>query len=79
MYEVFLKQAGERGRWVAVATLAEASAAVRRFVAAGDSGHGMGFSEFEGGKVRRAGESRSFARVSYNGRVWDAAGAEIKD
>ena len=68
-YEVWLKRMYQRGMWVKVADSAEASKVVRDFI--NNNNDPIGSSAFQGGEVRRVGERRAFAHVSYNGRVWE--------
>ncbi len=59
------------GQWIGVATLADASAAVRADI----ERRGIGASEWYGGDAGRVHDTCGVlvARVSYNGRVWDPA------
>ena len=55
---------GENDMVVAVASLADASAACRKFI----DEHGLGSGNWTGGTVRKNGQV--VARISYNGRAW---------
>jgi hypothetical protein len=65
---VALKSAGGRRKLVEVASLQEASRAVREYIEA----DGLGSSAWEGGEVTEG--RKVVARVSYNGRVWPPGG-----
>ena len=62
-----------RKKAVEVESLAAASAAVRQFIELND----FGSSDFVGGEVYDFSTNKLIAKVSYNGRIWDAQGAEI--
>jgi hypothetical protein len=58
---------------VEVKSLSAASAAVRQFI---ELNH-FGSSDFLGGEVYDSLTNKLIAKVSYNGRTWDAQGAVI--
>jgi hypothetical protein len=62
-----------RERFVYVETFAEASRAVRDYIAKNELGAG----NWVGGNLSEVGTGQPLGRVSYNGRVWDACGREI--
>ena len=62
-----------RKKAIEVESLPAASAAVRQFIELND----FGSSDFMGGEVYDSSTNRLIAKISYNGRIWDAQGAEI--
>jgi hypothetical protein len=58
---------------VEVESLSAASVAVRKFIELND----FGSSDFSGGEVYDSSTNKLIAKVSYNGRIWDAQGVEI--
>jgi hypothetical protein len=66
-FEVKLAADGMPTEWVRVATLAEASAAVRAYIGS----HGFGASDWTGGEIRRA--NLRIGRVNYNGSLRSVA------
>ena len=60
---------------VEIESLSAASAAVRQFIESKD----FGSSYFIGVEVYDSLANKLIARVSYNGRIWDALGAAILD
>ena len=62
-----------RKKAIEVESLPAASAAIRQFIEL----NGFGSSDFAGGNVYNSSTNKLIAKVSYNGRIWDAQGAEI--
>ena len=62
-----------RKKAIEVESLPAASAAVRQFIELND----FGSSDFAGGEVYDSSTNTLVAKVSYNGRIWDAQGTEI--
>ena len=62
-----------RKKAVEVESLSAASVAVRKFIELND----FGSSDFSGGEVYDSSTNKLVAKVSYNGRIWDAQGFEI--
>ena len=62
-----------RKKAVEVENFSAASLAVRKFIELND----LGSSDFEGGGIYESLTNRLIAKVSYNGRIWDAQGSEI--
>lgn len=63
---------GYKTEWVCVESFAEASSVVRQYI---DS-HNLGSRDWTGGEVKCKGSI--IANVSYNGRVWNSNGEELK-
>lgn len=53
-------------KWVSVSSLGQAQRRVRDYI----DTHGLGGGNWTGGEVFR--EGQPYARISYNGRIWDA-------
>ena len=73
-FRVHICAVRHRLTWLPVADFAAASRACREFI----ERHNLGASQWRGGVIVDAATKKVVAMVSYNGRVWLAAGYEAR-